>query len=98
MGGDLTETLDYSMSDWGEEMHEAAEVVQPVNQADVDLRVGTGEKAATVVFQFNDGRGPENLVYGYRWSGGWDDNLMTVISNIAKTDPRMSFTQAGNHR
>ena len=96
MGGDLTETLDYSMADWGEEMHQAAEVVQPVNQADVDFWVGTGEKAATVIFQFNDGRGPENLVYGYRWSGGWDDNLMTVISNIAAADPRMSFTQAGS--
>ena len=96
MGGELAEALNYDMADWGEEMHEAAEAVQPINQSDVTFWVGSGEKAATVVFQFNDGRGPENLVYGYRWSGGWDDDLMTVISNIAKADPRMSFSKSGS--
>ncbi|MDE7335172.1 MAG: DUF4981 domain-containing protein, partial [Muribaculaceae bacterium] len=96
MGGELSEVLDYDMSFWGEEMHAAPEVVQPVDQSKVDFWVGTGEKAATVVLQFNDGRGPENLVYGYRWSGGWDDDLMTVMSNIAAADPRMSFTKSGS--
>ncbi len=90
-GGELAEELDYSMADWGEEMHEAPEVIQPVDQSNVTFWVGSGEKAATVVFQFNDGKGPENLVYGYRWSGGWDDNLSTVVSNIAKADPRMNY-------
>ncbi len=96
MGGDLSEELDYEMADWGEAMHEAPEVVQPVDHADVDFWVGTGEKSATVVFQFNDGRGPENLVYGYRWSGGWDDDLMKVVSTIAAADSRMSFSRNGN--
>ncbi len=95
-GGELCEDLDYSMADWGEEMHDAPAVVQPVDQSKVDFWVGTGEKAATVVFQFNDGRGPENLVYGYRWSGGWDDDLMTVISTIAAADPRMSYSKSGS--
>ncbi|MDE6403814.1 MAG: hypothetical protein K2K86_08410, partial [Muribaculaceae bacterium] len=58
-GGELAEDLDYSMADWGEEMHEAVEPVQPVDQANIDFWVGTGEKAATVVFQFNDSKGPE---------------------------------------
>lgn len=94
-GGELAENLNYDMSVWGEEMHEAPEVVQPVDQADIDFWVGTGEKAATVVFQFNDGNGPENLVYGYRWTGGWDDDLVTVVTNIAKADPRMTFANDG---
>ncbi|MDE6317305.1 MAG: Ig-like domain-containing protein, partial [Muribaculaceae bacterium] len=96
MGGELAETLNYDMADWGEEMHEASETLQPVDQSDVTFWVGSGEKAATVIFQFNDGRGPENLVYGYRWSGGWDDDMLTVITNIANADPRMSFSRSGS--
>lgn len=95
-GGELAMDLNYDMSDWGEAMHEAAEPVQPIDQANVDCWVGEGEKAATVVFQFNDGKGPENLVYGYRWTGGWDDNLKTVVETIAKADPRMKLaTESG---
>ncbi|MDE6484184.1 MAG: DUF5074 domain-containing protein [Duncaniella sp.] len=94
-GGELAETLDYEMSYWGEEMHDVPEVIQPVDQSKVDYWVGTGEKSATVVFQFNDGRGAENLVYGYRWSGGWDDDLATVIKNIAASDDRMTLTTEG---
>lgn len=94
-GGELATDLDYDMSGYGEEMHAATEIIQPVDQDKVKFWVGTGEKAATVVFQFNDSRGPENLVYGYRWTGGWDDDLMTVVKNIAKADSRMSFTDEG---
>ncbi len=94
-GGELAYDLNYDMADWGEEMHDAPLAEQPVDQNNINFWVGTGEKAATVIFQFNDGKGPENLVYGYRWTGGWDDNLMTVIENIAKADPRMSFTKNG---
>lgn len=90
-GGELAEELNYDLSDFDEEMHEAPSVTQPVDQSRVQFWVGSGEKAATVVFQFNDGLGPDNIVYGYRWSGGWDDNLLTVIDNIAKADPRMSY-------
>ena len=88
-GGELAETLEYQMLDYEEEMHEAPVVVQPVDQSKVDFWVGDGEKSATVVFQFNDGKGPENIVYGYKWTGGWDDNLSTVINNIIKADPRL---------
>ncbi len=95
-GGELAEALDYSMDYWGEEMHEAATPVQPVDQSKVNFWVGEGEKAATVVFQFNDGRGPENLVYGYRWTGGWDDNLMKVLQTISEADPRMNLSENGS--
>ncbi|MCI9284638.1 MAG: DUF5074 domain-containing protein [Muribaculaceae bacterium] len=96
-GGELSMDLDYDILLYEEQMHEAEQMIQPVDQDKVNFWVGEGEKSATVVFQFNDGRGPENLVYGYRWSGGWDDNLSTVISTIAKADPRMNLTDEGGN-
>ena len=97
-GGEMAYDLDYYIEDYSEEMHEAPAVVQPVDQDKVNFWVGEGEKSATVVFQFNDGKGPENLVYGYRWTGGWDDNIQAVIENIAKADPRLSVTGNGKNR
>lgn len=94
-GDELAKELDYDILLYEEKMHEAAKPTQPVDQNNVTFWVGEGEKAATVVFQFNDARGPENLVYGYRWSGGWDDDLSTVIKNIADADPRMTYTTDG---
>ncbi len=95
-GGELARELDYGLTGYSERMHEAAAVVQPVDQTKVGFWVGEGEKSATVVFQFNDGRGPENLVYGYRWSGGWDDDLNTVLTAIAAADSRMTLTKNGD--
>lgn len=95
-GGELNQVLDYEMNEFSEAMHEAEKREQPVDQDNVKFWVGTGEKSATVVFQFNDGKGPENLVYGYRWSGGWDDDLKTVLSTIAKADKRMTYTSDAN--
>ncbi len=97
-GGELAYDLDYYIEDYSEAMHEAPAVEQPVDLEKVKFWVGEGEKSATVVFQFNDGKGPENLVYGYRWSGGWDDNLQTVIANIAKADPRLTATGSDKNR
>ena len=84
-GGELAYDLDYYIEDYSEAMHEAPAVEQPVDLEKVKFWVGEGEKSATVVFQFNDGKGPENLVYGYRWSGGWDDNLQTVIAKYRQS-------------
>lgn len=90
-GGEMAFELNYDMEDWEEEMH-APSVRQPlVDHNAIQYWVGQGEKAAAVVLQFNDGKGPDNLVYGYKWSGGWDDDLLTVVSNIAKTDSRIRF-------
>ena len=69
---------------------------QPVDFDKIGFTAGSGDKFASVVIQFNDGQGPENLVYGYRWSGGWDDSFATVLQNIANADKRMTVTTAGN--
>lgn len=89
-------TLDYDIAYYNEKMTEPEPIVRPIDHADVKFWVGSGEKSATVVFQFNDGRGPENLIYGYRWTGGWDDNFENVVKNIAKADPRMNAVFEGN--
>lgn len=100
-GGELAQELDYQIMDYNEQMHEAPVVMQPVDQSKVAFWVGdnaVNEKTATVVFQFNDGKGPENIVYGYSWTGGWDDNLTTVIKNICDADPRISCSGSGANR
>ena len=35
-------------------------------------------------------------VYGYRWTGGWDDRFSTVLENIAKADSHFSFSESGD--
>lgn len=90
-GGEMAYELNYDMGDWGEEMHEEVAPSSVISHNEVKYWVGEGEKEATVVFRFNDGKGPENLVYGYRWTGGWDDSLAKVLENIAKEDPRLTF-------
>lgn len=92
--GDLSEDLEYAMADYGEQMTDPEPESQPVDAAKVAYWVGSGEKSATVVFQFNDGKGPENLVYGVRWSGGWDKSLEDVLKSIAESDTRMVLDMA----
>lgn len=98
-GGELNQELNYDMGDYGESMHEAPAIVQPVNQENVKFWVGNAsdEKAATVIFQFNDGKGADNIVYGYRWTGGWDDALSKVLENISKADPRLTVSNNGGN-
>lgn len=78
------------------ELSEPQSVVRPMNRGNARYVTASGEKSAVVVFQFNDGKGPENLVYGYTWNGGWDDNFETVLTNIAKADPRMNVVFEGS--
>ncbi len=90
-GGEMAYELNYDMEDWGEQIHDPLYTPPLIDHNDIQYWVGEGEKAASIVLQFNDGKGPDNLVYGYKWSGGWDDSLIAVISNIAKTDSRIRF-------
>lgn len=92
----LSDELDYALTDFGESMHEAEVRTQPVDQNDIKFWVGEGEKSASIVFQFNDGKGPENLVYGYKWTGGWDPTLEEMLKNIAAADTRMALTFNGD--
>lgn len=95
-GGEMAYELNYDMSDWEENMHELKPVELTINQDNIKFWVGEGEKSASVVLQFNDSKGPENLVYGYRWSGGWDDSLSEVIEEIAKADSRIKLNKNDN--
>ncbi len=93
-GDELSEELDYDIMDYNEEMHVPVTVAQPVDHSKIAMWVGSGEKSASVVLEFKDGKNPSNIVYGYRWSGGWDDNLGTVLDNIAKADSRLTVDRS----
>lgn len=91
-----SDILDYEIADYAEVMTEPDPIVYPVDFSKLACSVGSGEKFASVVFQFNDAKGTDNLAYEYRWSGGWDDRLSTVLENCAKADKRLTITTSGN--
>lgn len=53
---------------------------------DVKLWIGSGSKKAIMVVQWNDGKSPEALVWGYKWDG--EAHGVDMITAIAKADPR----------
>ena len=76
------ETLDYEMSAFDESMSEPQPDVYAVDFDKIRCWYGDGEKYAALVVKFNDGKTPDNLVMGYRWSGGWDDSVSTMLQNV----------------
>lgn len=70
---------------------------------DIEFWVGNGENSAALVVQWNDGKSPDALVWGYRWDGEAVGNDM--VRAIAAADPKfillthmtgpMGFTVAG---
>lgn len=53
---------------------------------DVKFWVGNGSKKALLIVQWNDGKNPEALVWGYKWDG--EAHGVDMILAIAKADPR----------
>lgn len=83
---DPSSNYDYAMQDYGEQMHEAAPVEYDVDFGKIVSWIGDGEKSAALVFKFNDGKTPDNIVVGYRWSGGWDDRLGDVLKSVQRSN------------
>jgi len=54
---------------------------------DVQYWVGEGSNRAALIVQWNDGKNPDALVWGYKWNGNKTGNDM--IRDIAQTDPRI---------
>lgn len=67
----------------------------PVDFDKVRFWVGEGDNKAAVVLQFNDKKGPENLVFGYRWASGEDKTFKDVLNEIAQADNRMTLLDNG---
>lgn len=74
--------LDYTLADYDETMTAPEPEVLDIDFDRIRYWAGEGEKYAALVIKFNDGKTPENLVCGYRWSGGWDDTVNTMITNV----------------
>jgi hypothetical protein len=53
--------------------------------------VGTGTNQAGLVISWNDGKAPDSLVFGYRWSGA-DPTVFGMMQAIDAANPRFSFT------
>lgn len=92
---DPAENLDYLLEEYAEEMTEPAPYEYAVDFGSIGTWVGNGEKFAAVVVQFNDGKTPANLVYGYRWSGGWDNRASEVVNAVLASDSRFTVERDG---
>lgn len=88
--------IDYDMAEFGEKMGTPQPETYAVDFDKIGSWTGEGEKYAAVVVKFNDGKQPDNLVYGYRWSGGWDDKVATVIKAVLTADKRFGAEYSGN--
>lgn len=67
----------------------------PVDFDRIRFWVGEGDSKAAVVLQFNDKKGPENLVFGYRWASGENKTVKDALDEIAKADSRMTLLDNG---
>lgn len=94
----LSDNIDYEFADMSEKMKTYEAPVYPVDFDRILSITGEGEKICSVVFKFNDGRDIDNLVYGYRWSGGWDDKVRTILKELSDSDSRLdvSLDEKGN--
>ncbi len=53
---------------------------------DIQYWIGEGANKAALVIQWNDGKTPDALVWGYKWNG--DAYGVDMVKAIAKADPR----------
>lgn len=91
-----SEILDYDMDEFEEQMTIPQPETYAVDFDRINFWTGEGEKYAAVVVKFNDGKQPDNLVYGYSWSGGWDDKVSAVVKSVLMADKRFSVEYNGN--
>lgn len=85
--------VSYYMEDFNESFSEYVPPVYPVDFDQFNYTVGSGEKFSAVVFQFNDGAENDNIAYLYRWSGGWDDRISTILDKIDDSDWRLKVNK-----
>jgi uncharacterized protein (TIGR02145 family) len=59
--------------------------------SDIQYWVGSGTDSAMLIIQWNDGKKPEALAYGYRWEAGQRKSGNDMIIDIAKADKRFFY-------
>src|SRR5205085_402561 len=60
---------------------------------DIQFWVGAGDQRAAMVVDWNDGKQPESLSWGFRWSGSATGK--TMLDAIESADPRLTQTPGG---
>jgi hypothetical protein len=69
--------------------------LSPVHAAtfdDVQYWVGSGPNQAALVIDWNDGKSPESLLWGYRWDGSATG--LDMLESVVNADPRL-FAHVG---
>ena len=63
---------------------------------DIRFWVGSGDNQAAFVIDWNNGKTPESLAWGYRWGGAATGKDM--LNAVVSTDPRLyaNFRDSGN--
>jgi len=59
--------------------------------SDIKYWVGSGSDSAMLIIQWNDGKTPGALAYGYRWEKGQEKTGNDMIIDIAKADKRLFY-------
>ncbi|MDO5395040.1 MAG: hypothetical protein Q4F07_03635 [Bacteroidales bacterium] len=94
VGGDLNEELSYDIKGYNEQWKEYRAPVSLMDMDKIQYWGGKdkGEKTATVIVRVPNGDSTDDIVYGYRWTGGYDDRFTTVLENLAKADSHLTVT------
>lgn len=98
VGGQLNDALNYTMEGYTEQWKEYAPQTPLIDNTKIQFWAGNadGDKTAAVIIRLPNGGDTDDIVYGYRWTGGWDDRFSTVLENIAKADSHFSFSESGD--
>ena len=94
VGGELNEELSYDIKGYNEQWKEYEAPANLVEMDKIQYWAGKdkGEKTATVIIRVPNGDSTDDIVYGYRWTGGYDDKFTTVLENLAKADSHLTYT------
>jgi hypothetical protein len=71
----------------------AADGATVSSMGDVQFWVGSGANQAALVIDWNDGKSPESLAWGFRWDGSATGQ--TMLDAIKSADPRLTQTPGG---
>lgn len=67
-----------------------------IDASKIKYYVGEGSKTSVLVIRWNDGRGAENLVWGYKWEDAAKATGDAMLRAIAKADPRFYMLVYGD--
>lgn len=74
----------------------AQESTKTIDTSKVKFFVGEGDNISYLAVRWNDGKGADNLIWGYKWNEADAPTGETMLSDIAKADPRLYIMVSKN--